>query len=270
LSAAPNIDPPIGAPPTLEWISVERLAIDESYQRATDGPHSRKLIARITLRWNWHYCQPLVVSRRGDGSLYVIDGQHRLSAAINRGDILHLPCVVIHGQESAEEAAAFVALNTQRQRLSQSDIFNAQLAAGDEAAKHVAEILAETGWRQTRAANPVVGTLTCAPMIVKELRREGEAVVRNALTALREAYPDKPVGKMSMLLKALFLVFRDNRCADDPDAFISALAEVEPDDWEMHGHDARRADASLSRIESVAHSMVEAYRATLPDPRLAA
>jgi hypothetical protein len=258
------IDPPVGNPPTLEWIAADRLAIDESYQRDTDGPHSRKLIFSISKRWNWNYCQPLVVSRRADGSLYVIDGQHRLSAAVRRGDIMHLPCVVLHGQEGADEAQAFVALNTQRQRLSQSDIFNALLASGDEAAKHVADILRQTGWRQTRAAIPVVGTLVCAPMIVKALKQYGEPVVRNSLTAIREAYPEKPVGKMSLLLKALFLVFKENRAAADPDVLISALAEVDPDDWEMHGLDVRRADVSLSRIESVAQAITDAYRDTLP------
>jgi hypothetical protein len=258
------IEPPVGNPPTLEWIAAERLAIDESYQRATDSKRSRSLIFNIGKRWNWSYCQPLVVSRRADGSLYVIDGQHRLSAALQRGDIMHLPCVVLHGQEGASEAQAFVALNTQRQRLSQSDIFNALLASGDEAAKHVTEILRETGWRQTRAQNPTVGTLICAPMIVKAAKLYGEPVVRNALTALREAYPEKPVGKMSLLLKALFLVFKENRASDDPDVLISALAEVEPDDWEMHGHDARRADVSLSRIEGVAQAITDAYRDMLP------
>lgn len=258
------IEPPVGNPPTLEWIAAERLAIDESYQRATDGSKSRNLIFNIAKRWNWSYCQPLVVSRRADGSLYVIDGQHRLSAALRRGDLMHLPCVVLHGQEAESEAAAFVALNTQRQRLSQSDIFNALLASGDAAAKHVADILHETGWRQSRAAVPMVGTLTCAPMIVKALKLHGEAVVRNALTALREAYPEKPVGKMSLLLKALFVVFTENRCCADPDALISALSEIEPDDWEMHGQDARRNDVSLSRIEGVAQAITDAYRATLP------
>jgi hypothetical protein len=108
-----SMNPVIGAPPTLEWIGVERLAIDESYQRATDSAASRRLIHRIKTDWNWNYCQPIVVSRRSDGSLFVIDGQHRLTAAVARGDIPHLPCVVISGQDENGEASAFVALNTQ-------------------------------------------------------------------------------------------------------------------------------------------------------------
>lgn len=166
-------NPPIGSPPTLEWIAVERLAIDESYQRATDGPASRRLIQKITKGWNWNFCQPLVVSRRDDGTLYVIDGQHRLSAAMERGDIPHLPCVVIGGVEC--EAAAFVALNTQRQKLSAGDVFNAMLAAGDPDAKRVAELLQETGWRMARTSNPTFwkpGEMFCAPLIVKAVKAD--------------------------------------------------------------------------------------------------
>jgi hypothetical protein len=179
------MDAPIGSPPTLEWIGVERLAIDESYQRATDSAASRLDHPQDQERWNWNYCQPIVVSRRADGSLYVIDGQHRLTGAIARGDIPHLPCVVISGQDSENgEASAFVALNTQRQKLSQGDIFNAMLAAGDEAAKAVADLLEETGWSMARTSNYnqwKPGQMFCAPMIVKAVKAEGECVVRNAL-----------------------------------------------------------------------------------------
>jgi hypothetical protein len=51
---------------------------------------SQALIRQIARHWDWDLCLPLVVSRRADGSLYVIDGQHRLAAARIRGDIDHL------------------------------------------------------------------------------------------------------------------------------------------------------------------------------------
>ncbi len=267
------MNPVAGSPPTLEWIAVDRLMVDEAYQRATDGSKSRALIFRITRDWNWSFCQPLVVSRRADGSLFVIDGQHRLAAALGRGDIPHLPCVVLSGQESAQEAQSFVALNTHRQTLSQADIFNAMLAAGDEHAIATAAVLTETGWRCARScvvAKSTPGQIGCAPMIVKALKLEGDAIVRNALTALREAYPDTAIQNASTLLRALFLVFRREEAKDDPDVFIQSLGEVEPSGWEDEGQDVRRANPALSRIESVAAAMVNAYRETLDEQRLAA
>jgi len=263
---------PLGSPPTLEWIAVDRLSVDESYQRATDSTRSRKLITRISNDWNWHFCQPLAVARRVDGSLFVIDGQHRLAAAVARGDLPHLPCVVISGTDSGTEAAAFVALNTQRQALSQGNIFNAMLASSDETAKHVSELLAQTGWRMARTSNPTywkAGDLFCAPMIVKAVKMYGEEAVRNGLTALREAYPDKPVANVATLLTALFTLYRDSRVSD-PDLLIETLAEVEPADWEVARSDIRRRRADLSQRAGMVEAIAESCTAVEQERVLAA
>jgi hypothetical protein len=266
------MNPVIGTPPTLEWIGVGRLAIDESYQRATDSAASRRLIHKIKTGWNWNYCQPLVVSRRLDASLYVIDGQHRLTAAMGRGDIPHLPCVVISGQDENGEASAFVALNTQRQKLSQGDIFNAMLAAGNEDAKHVAGLLAETGWRMTHTSNTQVwkaGDLFCAPMLVKALKAEGECVVRNALAALREAYPETTVTNTVTLLKALFLIYR-NKLAADPDHLIEMLGAVSPVDWELERAAVRLRNPQLSLVDALVETIVATCAISATDALLAA
>lgn len=256
--------PVLGTPPTLEWVAAERLSVDPDYQRSTAGEHSRKIIFGMVKAWDWALCQPLVVSRRADGSLFVLDGQHRLAGARERGDIPHLPCVLQHGQDPAGEAAAFVALNTRRQKLSQGDIFNGMLAAGDADAKAMAALLGETGWMQARsqinlASSP--GLLMCAPTLVKRLRADGEAAVRNALTALREAYPDRPVPNSATLLNALVCIYRDGDLDGiDPDLFIETMGEIEPGDWDDFGREERRNSPVLSRIEGLALAMVNACR----------
>jgi hypothetical protein len=187
----------------------------------------------------------------------------RFDAAVgsNLGaDIPHLPCVVLAGTGESDEAKTFIALNTKRQRLSQADIFNALLAAGDEDAKQTATILAETGWKQTRNHNMyAAGRLGCAPMIAKAVKTEGGCVVRNALSALREAYPDKPVQNVATLLKALFLIFRRKEAAADPDLFIKAIAVSEPTDWELHAADERRKNPASSRLESYVAALLSTY-----------
>lgn len=261
------MDAPIGSPPTLEWIAVERLAIDESYQRATDSGTSRRLIAGIADAWNWNLCQPLVVSRRPDGSLFVIDGQHRLCGAIRRGDIPHLPCVVV---TDADEAQTFIFLNTKRQRLSQGDIFNAMLAAGDESAKATAAILEQTGWKLTRNHSiTVTGRLNCAPMIVKAVRKVGECPVRNALAALREAYPDSPVPNGATLLRALFVIYRDQRVAD-PDLLIELLGSVLPLDWPLEAAALRLRNPQTSREDCLIQTIVNTCDEAVHDRALAA
>ncbi|KPH67531.1 DUF6551 family protein [Novosphingobium sp. ST904] len=256
--------PQKGAPPTLEWIGINTLNVDEAYQRATDGANSRRIIIGMVKEWDWALCQPLVVSRRADGSLFILDGQHRKAGAVERGDIPHLPCVVLTGRDTSAEAATFVALNTKRQKLSQADIFNGMLAAGDEEAKAMQAMLQQTGWRQRSHSTTsafVAGDLACAPMLTRSLKAFGEAPVRNALTALREAYLQTPVRNAATLLKALMPIYRDGDLdGGDPDLFIQTLSEAEPADWELHGMDHRRKHPVLSRIEAISGSMLEAYR----------
>lgn len=256
--------PVIGDPPSLEWLAVGRLQIEPAYQRATDGHKSRKIIAGMVREWNWTLCQPLVASRRHDGSIYVIDGQHRLEGAKKRGDIPHLPCTVLPALDHAGEAAAFVALNTKRQALSQTDVFAGMLAAGDRDALALEKMLAETGWtlaRHTNTADYKPGQLACAPMLSRAFNGIGEAPVRNALTTLREAFPDRPVRTASRLLQALMLLFSDEGYWKrvDPDALIDTIGAVDdPADWIAEGYEVRRRNPALSTREGIAEAMVQA------------
>lgn len=246
--------PQTGAPPSLEQVPIERLQVDPAYQRATDTSLSRRIIAGMVKEWKWPLCQPLVVSRRADGALYVLDGQHRLEGARQRGDLPYLPCVILGSLGESDEARAFVDLNTQRQRLSQTDIFNGLLAAGDAGAKRLVELLEETGWRILRSTNTQKmkpGDLTCAPMLVRELGWSGESTVRSALQALRTAYPAQPVTNVANMLKALVQLFK-NYPGHEPQQVAQVLALRSPIAWAKAASDLCARDATWTRIRALA------------------
>lgn len=186
-----KVNPPLGSPPTLEWRPVDELMIDPSYQRAIDTGPSQTLIRKIAMFWDWGLCQPLAVSRRPDGALTIVDGQHRASAAKKRGDIPHLPCVITSYASSGDEAAAFVALNQMRRPLSALDLFKAAVAAEDTEALLILDCLHTAGlsialhsnhtaWKPGQVAN-IGGLREC-------LRSKGERVLRDALLILGTAY----------------------------------------------------------------------------------
>ena len=231
----PQRGPQTGAPPSLEFVALDRLQVDPAYQRATDGPHSRKIIVAMVKEWKWALCQPLVVARREDSSLWILDGQHRHAGALERGDIAHLPCVVLPAIGTAQEARAFVDLNTQRQKLSQMDIFCGMLAAGDESAKATAELIEETGWRVVRTKTTKhwkPGDLVNAPAIASHLRVHGAATVRNALLTLRQAYPDEVVTAPANLINALVEIYRPGgNYADARPVLTSAMAKFSAESW---------------------------------------
>jgi hypothetical protein len=257
--------PMVGNPPSLEWLALGQLQVDPAYQRATDGHLSRRIIVGMVKFWDWKLCQPLVVTRRADNSLFVLDGQHRLAGARERGDIPHLPCVVIPAISAEEEAAAFVNLNTARQKLSQADIFVGMLAAGNAEAVLVEQIMRETGWRMVRHANTAAykaGDLACAPKLAKLVKSSGEASVRNALAALREAYPETPVRNSSRTIEALVRIYaRGLLLGIDPDCLIAALAAFEtPEDIMMDAHDLCAGRADLSWIDAMIEVIIAEAR----------
>ncbi|BEV02233.1 hypothetical protein [Novosphingobium olei] len=256
--------PMVGVPPSVEQVPVDRLTVDPAYQRAIDGAASRRIIVGMVRQWDWSLCLPLVVSRRPDGSLLILDGQHRHAGAVERGDIPYLPCVIQSSLDVAGEARVFVELNTKRQRLTQAEIFNGMLAAGDEQAKTIADMIAATGWnvrRTSNTANYKPGDLECAPMLVRALANKaiGENAVRFALTALRAAYPDAPVRHAATLLKALFEVFDAMAEAGVATAdLITAIGAVPSDNWLSRGILHRNRYPALSHINAIAATMIAA------------
>lgn len=260
--------PQIGAPPSLEQIPVGRLSVDPSYQRATDSEASRRIIVGMVKRWDWSLCQPLVVARRPEGDLFILDGQHRHAGALERGDIHFLPCVVLSSLGLEEEARTFVELNTRRQKLTQAEVFHGMLAAGDPEAKAVADIISQTGWHVRKGSNTAVykpGDLECAPALVKIYKRKGDAPVRFALSSLRAAYPETPVRQSATLLKALIDVF--DLILDDPvptAELIAAVGAIAPDTWISRGIIRRESFPAMSQIAAIAATMLAAAKGENP------
>jgi hypothetical protein len=260
--------PQIGAPPSLEQIPVSRLSVDPTYQRATDSPASRQIIVGMVKRWDWSLCQPLVVSRRSDGDLLILDGQHRHAGAIERGDIHFLPCVILSSLDREGEAKTFVELNTKRQRLTQAEVFHGMLAAGDPQAKAVADIIAQTGWAVRKGSNTAAykaGDLECAPGLVKIYARKGEAPIRFALSSLRAAYPETAVRQSATLLKALIDVFE--LILEDPVPtadLIAAVGAIAPDTWISRGIIHRESFPAMSQIAAIAATMLAAAKGENP------
>lgn len=243
-----KVNPPAGRPPVLEWIAPDDLNVDETYQRSLEAETSQSLIRRIATFWDWGLCQPVNVARRADNTLWIVDGQHRHAGAKLRGDIPHLPCVVQAFRDKAEEAAAFVALNKQRRALSAVDVFKACLAAGDEDAAAVMQVITDAGLSIARHQNYnswKPGQIYCVPTVAGAYRRYGRVVVSAALCALSEAFEGQVLQFAGNLLDGLIL-FYANELKDetfDPDTFIERLAMNSQSEW------VRRARVEFARSE---------------------
>lgn len=187
----PTFAPPRGSLPVLQYLQPTQLQVDATYQRSIENPTSQRLIASIARDWNWDLCQPLVVACRGDQGLFVVDGQHRLSAALVRGDIAQLPCVIANYQSAQEEAAVFAKLNRQRSPLKAIDVFRAAVAGKDPEACKLMSLISQAGLSLATSTNNVDQAPAAVGNIggIREAQRNwGDKATLKALRILGAAF----------------------------------------------------------------------------------
>jgi hypothetical protein len=121
-------------------IKLSRLTVDAQYQRRLDSKHASKL----SLAFNARYCEPLTCSLRPDGTMAVVEGQHRLKALI-ANDFKSWNVSVHMGLSIEQEAAMFYALNGNPKGLNGWDKFRAAYKAGSSAHIEMIEIAKKVG-----------------------------------------------------------------------------------------------------------------------------
>lgn len=253
MAAPQKFNEPVGRMPTLQFCRPAELRIDPAYQRSLETVASKKLVQRIAREWNWDLCQPLVAARRVDLTerLFVIDGQHRLAAARLRGDIGQLPCVIVTHASVADEAAAFVKLNQQRQPLSGLDLFKAAVASGDGEAVAIVGAVEAAGLAIAPHSNPYCwkpGQVSNIGGIRQVWRRFGEAVTAAALRVLAQAFGGQVLQYAGTIFPGIAAVCFDEIAARGRfgearfEKFIALLGRSRQADW--------RADMLRARADN--------------------
>lgn len=117
-----------------EALSIEGLNIDPSYQRTL----RHDLVRNIAEHFSKEKAGPILVNRRSDGTLWVVDGQHRMTGADQAGEKTILANVVA-GLSEQQEAELRLARNDRRSDTIYEK-FRTRLVMGDETAHRLVEI----------------------------------------------------------------------------------------------------------------------------------
>ncbi|MBY0301273.1 DUF6551 family protein [Sphingomonas ginsenosidimutans] len=265
----PPFAPPRGALPVLQYCTPDQLRVDPSYQRELDA-RSHQLIGRIAHGWDWSLFQPLVVARRHDGTLYVVDGQHRLRAAKLRRDIAQLPCVIFYPADPAEEAAVFVDLNQNRRPLTAFALYNAALASGDEQALALDDRLREAGLSFTGAADVKdfkPGALNNVATVRKWHARHGDRHTRTVLTTIGRAFAGQVIRIGSPLFAGIAALVLEHGDQLNGHLLTDVLSQPQ-DDWLADFR--RRAADDATGIQSAAIAVIrDAYNEALVEAQAA-
>jgi hypothetical protein len=243
----PSFLPPIGSQPTIEWIHLNRLSIDGAYQRSIENEASRRLIISIAARFDWRLCAPLVVSRRADETLTIIDGQHRWMAASQRHDIPQLPCCVFRYESSKEEARMFILANRARKPMNRLDDYFAALAAADEDALEIQQLVMDAGLQVARNTSSMAwgpGEIAFTAAIANSVRKFGPAITSAVLTNIAVAFPGQKLRHGGAIFGGLVRIMSRPAPDFDPDHLVNVLQTRSADEWgafvtKLKGGDAR-------------------------------
>lgn len=199
-----------GEPGERVRLSILGLRVDLSYQGALD-------MARVTdlaLNWRPDLVGDLVVNQRPDGTLYVVDGQHRKAAwaMLHEGPELAtatLSCLVVHRKGPKEEAELYYLLNSKRVAKTYEQQFRARLVYGEVYASRVVECVTAVGLtpvylRSTASRKSEPGQLAALKTCEGVIRQTDPETLSTVLGLLVEAWGHKPVAVHRTLIAGVY------------------------------------------------------------------
>jgi hypothetical protein len=164
----------------LEIVRIDDLDVDHRYQRTLN----QRLVEEIVEDWDKVDTDVLTVSRRKNGKLFLVNGQHRAAAAKLKGETEML-AFVYDGLTVRQEADLRLKSNHGRADTS-LERFWARVTAGRKESKDIVKLMEEFGTHVNKTPNQHTG-VNCISA-VEALFREDEELLRQTLHAIREAH----------------------------------------------------------------------------------
>lgn len=193
-----------------DWIEYAR------YNRKVD----EKRVKHIAKNFDDRLFGQLVVSNRGKKT-YVIDGQHRLRAAIEKG-IKEVPCIVLYGLDEKEEADLYIQYNKERVALKPYDYFEARCVAGEPKALDIKDTVESAGFSIRSGAD----YLQCIQSIEKYYDSFGKYALFDALKIIKKAWPDNRQARQRNVILAVVKFIKENNGNIDQSDLAKRLSKV--------------------------------------------
>lgn len=245
----------LGAAPHLDWIALADCVVDRTYQREI-GREGERTVRRIIAGFDWTHFAPLIVAPLPGGKFAVIDGQHRATAARALG-CDRVPAMIVEA-DRARQAAAFAAVNVTITQVSALYVHRAKLAAGDPAARALADVCARAG--VTIAPYPKAsfkiqpGETLAVGALQRALKSFGPNTLITALMCITETKHNIAGAVHARVIRALCLVLdRHPLWRDAGGALLDAVEKIPLNDLALDGN-----------AESIARDVAEALRDLLP------
>lgn len=211
------------APVNLMWLPIDKLRIDTRFQRPL-GSANWVAIKRIAVNFQWARFAPVLVAPVEGGFYSVIDGQHRVHAALMCGRA-EVPAQVAN-ISLREQAAAFQWVNQQTIRVRPESLYKAAIVAGEPWAMDCQKAVADADCQLMTYAGNTASKKAGQIFAVELIKRlvvsgRGEAVT-SGLRALRAYDKASRVPLYSTYILSPWL----QAVAAAPQAAVDSLTDV--------------------------------------------
>lgn len=221
-----------GEVPAIDWLDKTVIDIDAAYQRGLDNVR----VDKILRGFEWASFGAIVVAPTDSGRYHCTDGQHRLEAAKRHPMITVVPAIIVQVNGTRAEAANFIALNRDRKNITALDRYWAELAAEDEDALTISQVVGRAGVAIQRYPAPEYKSGQTVAISALRAVIDGRGVIRarQILEVLAKAELAPIKGEH---IRACEILMTDDEFREDVDP--DALAEAMSGNDEQMGIEAK-------------------------------
>lgn len=199
-----------GSAPFLEWLETDKLVVDATYQREI-GRRGTINVNQIAENFDWSkfapvIVAPVIVAPVEGGQFAIVDGQHRTTAAMLRGQKA-VPCQVVQA-DRARQAVAYAAVNGNITKTTAQQLYHARLAAKDPASLALAEMCATAEVEIVRKiqSNLKRGQTSAVGALTRCFNQYGRDTLITALQCITQTADGNPGFVKATIVEALYEV----------------------------------------------------------------
>lgn len=241
-------------------VLAKELNVDPDVQRMRDD----RQVDKLERTWDSLYAGTLVVSERKDGTLWVVDGQHRKEAGMRINPDIELDAEIYTGLTQRTEALMFLSLNRDRKAPTPYAKFHVALTAGLEIEMRMDSQVKACGLEiaSSPSANKIGAVEACRKIVEKDKAETG--LLQDTLTVVEGAWGRSPETWDNMVLQGVASVIHKNRSNVDLKRLSRTLGRFPTYQWKASGMGGTLSGGgSVSRSTKLAEYVVTRYNTGL-------
>ena len=180
----------------IAYVRPDQVRVDIRAQRDIHPVKVRKMLAKF----DPDLLGTVILSERADGSLYVIDGQHRIAVAQAANYQGTIPALIFTGLAVREEAQMFLGYQESSPPRT-LEALRVKVEAGDEAAIEMADTLNRYGFTFLR--EPELRRVSAAGALQKGYRLGGATLLDRVFATIQSAWPSDETAPHGVIVLAL-------------------------------------------------------------------